>query len=153
VNKYDVDALDALEIPRSGIELHFGWGLSYLSPKLTGARQIMAGEGKLVDLKACPFHAIYPQALCPKSLGSNFSVPKLPSVGRSFNGFSGRLLRNAHERYRSSSARCMEVKDMFKLESKHISDRPEDDLYLRGVVNWVVAGGCPDHNGAGDFRA
>jgi hypothetical protein len=34
-NKYDVDALDALEIPRLGIGLHFGWGLSYLSPKLT----------------------------------------------------------------------------------------------------------------------
>jgi hypothetical protein len=34
-SKYDVDALDALEIPRLGIELHFGWGLSYLSPKLT----------------------------------------------------------------------------------------------------------------------
>jgi len=26
---------DALEIPRLGIELHFGWGLSYLVPKLT----------------------------------------------------------------------------------------------------------------------
>jgi hypothetical protein len=33
-NKYDVHALDALEIPRLGIELHFGWGLSNLSPKL-----------------------------------------------------------------------------------------------------------------------
>jgi hypothetical protein len=33
-NKYDVDALDALEMPRLGIELHFRWGLSNLAPKL-----------------------------------------------------------------------------------------------------------------------
>ena len=35
-NKYDVDALDALEIPRLGIELNFGWGLSYLVGDVDG---------------------------------------------------------------------------------------------------------------------
>ena len=34
-NKYAVDGFDALEIPTLGIELHFGWRLSYLSPKPT----------------------------------------------------------------------------------------------------------------------
>ncbi len=37
------DALDALEIPGLGIELHFGWGLSYLSPKLTCPRNLPDG--------------------------------------------------------------------------------------------------------------
>jgi hypothetical protein len=50
-NKYDVDALDALEMPRLGIELRFGWGLSYLSPKLPA------------DFSRCRFRRA---GLCPR---------------------------------------------------------------------------------------
>ena len=40
-NKHDVDALDALELPWLGIELHFGWGveLPAVDPSVETARK------------------------------------------------------------------------------------------------------------------
>jgi hypothetical protein len=45
-NKYDVDELDALELPRLGIELNFGWGLSCLSPKLPQVKPTIHVPGR-----------------------------------------------------------------------------------------------------------